>query len=698
MFFFRLHVISLFKWHCVLFRSFDVQPVKENPMRIRLFLLVALILGSNALVAENASDAVQDLNSQQNAKTLYVSKLGSNSDGLTWATAFDTIQGALDAIPDNQGGHRVIVRPDTYMEANLSVPFPGAPGAYNQLIGDKDGSLGSGTTGWVVLDSGDPEKGFKSYDWWSTIRATQQGWSSEHTAPTFSAITWDRWKLQHLYATGGDAGLFWDCTNRVEPFTVVVEDCVSIGRAFGGGVASCLSRTEEPIVFRRCLLWALDWWGDTSAAYVRVENESMPDRPDVYFEDCTLASPQCALKGGNYGFHTYTRAKAVRSNLVVLNFSQPVGTPSDGIIVSMQNGKYFQVDLEDALLMGYKVFGVKVDTDSVGDFAFTTKGDVKAYVQFTQAVPEGMYRLDHWPVEAFSAMAPPVPVVGRSDLLTRRGAVGRDLCEVSHVHWQGKLCRMECIRPGQGGERSDYYLLLRDAETNEELARFAEGYGLACAFVHEDTFYAFSSRFEDNNWNDVTCFSSRDLRTWETAVVVQQENEHLFNSSVCAGPDGFVLAYESNDPAYPAFTTKFAVSKDLATWTKHPEATFGTNRYTACPAIYYANGYYYVLYLEHRTPRWFFETYITRSPDLKTWELSAANPVISPKGLDEGINTSDPDVIEHQGKTRLYYAAGDQRTWMNIKWAEFEGTLAEFLEHWYATPGIPDYGTVSAGK
>ena len=478
-----------------------------------------------------ATNVAAEIPAGQEGVALHVSKLGDNSDGLSWATAFKTIQAALDAVPDDKGGHRVLVRPDTYMEANLSVPHPGAADAYNHLIGDKDGSLGSGTSGWAVIDSGDPKKGFKSYDWWSTIRATQEGWSKEHTAPTFSAISWDRWHLKDLYVSGGDAGLFWDCTNRIEPFTVIVEDCVSIGRAFGGGVASCLSRTEEPITFRRCLLWALDWWGDTAAAYVRVENESMPDRPDVLFEDCTLASPQCALKGGNYGFHTYSRIKTKNSKLVTLNFSQPVGTPSDGAIVSIQNGKYIHFDLEDTTIMGYKVFGVKVDTDSVDAIQFTTSGDVKAYVQFTQSVPEGMFRINHWPADVFASIAPPV-VTRTLPALKRNDWKIKDLCEVSHVFWKDRLCRMECIRPGQGGERKDYYLLLLDAETGEELARFAEGYGLACALVHEDMFYAFASRFEDGNWNDVTMFRSADLKEWTSSLVIQQEQEHLFNSSV----------------------------------------------------------------------------------------------------------------------------------------------------------------------
>lgn len=68
---------------------------------------------------------------------LYVSKLGDNSDGLSWKTAFHTIQAALLAVPDDMGGHRVVVRPDTYAEANLYPPFKGAGEAYNELVGGK---------------------------------------------------------------------------------------------------------------------------------------------------------------------------------------------------------------------------------------------------------------------------------------------------------------------------------------------------------------------------------------------------------------------------------------------------------------------------------------------------------------------------------------------------------------------------------
>ncbi len=629
--------------------------------------------------------------------TLYVSKLGDGSDGLSWATAFTSIQTALDAVPDAKGGHTIVIRPDTYMEAMLSPTHPGAAGSYNVLVGDVDGALGSGTAGDVVIDSSDPKKGFKSYDWWSTIRATTKGWSKEHVDPTFSSIIWDRWVIRNCYATGSDAGWFWDCTDRVEPFTVVVEDCVGIGRAFGGGVASCLSREKEPITFRRCTLWSLDWWGDTAGAYVRVENKKPRDITDVVFEDCTMVSPQCALKGGNYGFHTYMRIQLDRCRLITLNFSQPQGTPTDGIIQSVQNGKYLHVDMKDTTLMGYKVFGVKVDKDSVKDLSYTTKGAVQAHVQFKQEVPKGIHPLTHWPVEVFRHCAPPAPKQ-RDNGLHDDSFIKEDMCEATPVLWKGRLCLMSCVRPGSGGKRSDYYLRLSDAESGEELARFAEGYGLACALVHEDTFYAFASRYEDKNWNDVTMFKSTDLKHWESHVVVKQKKEHLFNSSVCPTPDGFVMAYESNDRNYPAFTTKFAISKDLETWTTLPDALFGANRYTACPCIRYCNGYYYVLYLERRPPLHFFQTYITRSKDLRTWELSSANPVLTSTQLDDGINTSDVDLIEYDGKTLLYYTAGDQLTWMNLKRRTFDGSLQSFLESWYVQPGIRDRGDASLKK
>ncbi|MBN1509651.1 MAG: hypothetical protein JW955_22580 [Sedimentisphaerales bacterium] len=143
----------------------------SSTLDAKAVVLLILLAGSLPIcVAQEGSSAVA--RDAGRGATLYVSKQGDNSNGRSWRAAFHTIQKALDSVPDDRGGHRIIIRPDTYVEANLAPAYKGAPGAYNSLVGDFDGSLGSGATGWTVIDSGDPAKGFKSWDWWGPIRAS----------------------------------------------------------------------------------------------------------------------------------------------------------------------------------------------------------------------------------------------------------------------------------------------------------------------------------------------------------------------------------------------------------------------------------------------------------------------------------------------------------------------------------------------
>jgi hypothetical protein len=552
------------------------------------------------------------------------------------------------------------------------------------LVGDWDGSLGSGTHGWVVIDSSDPEKGFKSYDWWGPIRAYKQGWSPQHRQETFSAIDWDRWAIRRCYVTGGDAGLFFDLVDKAQPFSVLVEDCFSAGRAFGGGTANVLSRPGEPSVFRRCQLWCLDWWGDAAGAYVRAEHPELPDDPDVLFEDCTLAGPDNALQAGNPGYSGYARVKLKDCRLVSLNFSQPQGQPGTGVIFSTIEGKLLHVDLEDCTLMGYKVFGA-----GKGQITYSIKGDVKAYVQFQQEVPARMQRLGHWPVEVFQTLLPPPePNPIQTRLRVDQPNLG-ETCEAAPFLWHERLALMKCHRPASGGRKEEYFLTLEDVDADRPLSRFADGYGLASALVHGNSLYVFASRYTPEGWSDVTLFHSADLSSWTRKQVITEEHEHLFNSSVCEGDGRFVMAYESDDPTYTPFSIKFATSTDLENWTCQTDAVFGRNRYTACPCLRYVDGFYYMLYLEHRSPRWVFETYLARSKDLKRWELSASNPVLTP-GHDDGTNASDPDLIEFAGQTYLYYSVGDQRTWSKLKRAIYAGSLGQFFAGYFVTPPIPD--------
>lgn len=380
-----------------------------RPKALFTILILLLLPGISAFSATTTDPSAPGYTGRKGT-VIYVSKSGNNSNGSSWSNAFHSIQAALSAIPDDRGGHSIIIRPDTYTEANLYPAYKGAAGSYNLLTGDFDGSLGSGATGRIIIDASDPQKGFKSYDWWGTIRSTTKGWRPEYTDQTFSGLGWDRWILRNLYTSGGDAGFFWDLTDKSgEGFTLILEDCVGIGRAFGGGICYPVVRPDEPSVFRRSYFLALDWVGDAAAILVGGWETDMPAQPHLILEDCTLVHPDNAL-AMSYASNC-ARVRAVRCRLIVLNFTQPeMGGKSTGIICTQGHrpaGK-LHVDLEDCTLAGYSVFTSGEDGKAV---SYTTKGKVQAYVQFTQQIPDGFERIYGWPDQLFDFIAIPKPGV-----------------------------------------------------------------------------------------------------------------------------------------------------------------------------------------------------------------------------------------------------------------------------------------------
>jgi hypothetical protein len=380
-----------------------------RPKALFTILILLLLPGISAFSATTTDPSAPGYTGRKGT-VIYVSKSGNNSNGSSWSNAYHSIQAALSAIPDDRGGHSIIIRPDTYTEANLYPAYKGAAGSYNLLTGDFDGSLGSGATGRIIIDASDPQKGFKSYDWWGTIRSTTKGWRPEYTDQTFSGLGWDRWILRNLYTSGGDAGFFWDLTDKSgEGFTLILEDCVGIGRAFGGGICYPVVRPDEPSVFRRSYFLALDWVGDAAAILVGGWETDMPAQPHLILEDCTLVHPDNAL-AMSYASNC-ARVRAVRCRMIVLNFTQPeMGGKSTGIICTQGHrpaGK-LHVDLEDCTLAGYSVFTSGEDGKAV---SYTTKGKVQAYVQFTQQIPDGFERICGWPDQLFDFIAIPKPGV-----------------------------------------------------------------------------------------------------------------------------------------------------------------------------------------------------------------------------------------------------------------------------------------------
>ena len=373
------------------------------------FAIAAVLLcWSVPVQADNPSDPASKAYTGRKGTTFYVSKLGDDSDGLSWKSAFHSIQKALTAVPDREGGHRIIVRPDTYRENNLYTSNRGAKGSYNALIGDFDGSYGSGATGWVVVDSSDPEgKGLKSFDWFGCFRAYVHKYSKAHDEETFSPTEWDRWTLHDLYTTGAEGGTCWDQVEAGgEPFTVIVDHCVGIGRAFGGGVFYPSAREGEPSLFKDSYFLCLDWWGDAGALAVGGKCDSMPDSPQLIVDNCTMVGPDNALQVVYPSKFFKMTMKNCR--FIVLNFSQPHGRPSTGIISLSESagvkGSRLHIDFENCKMMGYKVFGEK---DEPKGITYTVKGKVEAYVQYQQGMPKGFTRLSEWPVDLFQHVSPP---------------------------------------------------------------------------------------------------------------------------------------------------------------------------------------------------------------------------------------------------------------------------------------------------
>jgi len=262
---------------------------------------------------------------------------------------------------------------------------------------------------------------------------------------------------------------------------------------------------------------------------------------------------------------------------------------------------------------------------------------------------------------------------------------GTDVMESTPLVYKGRPLMFHSRRPTVATPgRGETYLLLEDVETGKELTRLGHRHSLGSAFVAGDQINVFAANLTDDWFHDIYRFTTTDLNTWKRELAIPREgNEHLLNSSVCIDPDGYLMAYESDVPV--KFCFKFARSKDLATWKKIDGLVFAGagNEYSACPVIRYFKPYYYVIYLHARIPGHNgYISFMARSKDLATWQLSPKNPILE-AGKGEGCNNSDVDLIEIDGKTYVYYATGDQSTWTELKRAVYPGPMVEFFESYF---------------
>jgi hypothetical protein len=293
---------------------------------------------------------------------------------------------------------------------------------------------------------------------------------------------------------------------------------------------------------------------------------------------------------------------------------------------------------------------------------------------------------------------------GPKPTIHKLGTIDVDMVETTPIVFQDRLFRFEYVRKDyRANKTGDSYFRFIDVETGKTTVAFAKGYDLGCAYAEGKSMWAFGV----DNWDgeNIAMFRSTDLEHWEQRSALKLPGWGLFNTSVCKAENRYVMAIEVGRPPEVvgvSFTLRFAESRNLLDWKLLPAACVYTKeRYSACPALRFLDGWFYMLYLEAR-PGPNYETYIVRSKDLIRWEPSPFNPVLKASPADKRIanprltaeerakiaaavdlNNSDMDLCEFRGKTIINYSWGNQQGTEFLGDAAYDGTLASFLKGFF---------------
>ena len=213
---------------------------------------------------------------------------------------------------------------------------------------------------------------------------------------------------------------------------------------------------------------------------------------------------------------------------------------------------------------------------------------------------------------------------------------------------------------------------------------------MGCVLSDNGHIYAFGSSDISASGNKIIQ-QEIDPATWtfrgaETVVVQASGAVKFYNSSVTKGPDKYIMAYETNE-ATP-FSLRFVQSTDLVHWNSIG-ALCNANFYSACPCVKYgADGWYMLAYMWNNNG--VYETAIARTNDfvnINTFQgvpgvYTAYQQLLSPDA-QEGINNSDVDWTEWNGKIFFVYLVGDQSTWGRQSEAWFNGTMIDLYHNFW---------------
>jgi len=299
--------------------------------------------------------------------------------------------------------------------------------------------------------------------------------------------------------------------------------------------------------------------------------------------------------------------------------------------------------------------------------------------------------------------------------LEKKGTLAIGIVESTPVVWKGQLLRLESFgnlhKLGEYPPEKAHCAHFVDMETGRTTPRFAFENVYCSCYTENGKMYVYGTDESDPNAEGkaIHVFTSDDLINWEktTALPFPLEGMRAFNTSVCKGPDCYIMAIEiggTHPLVGEPFTIVFAQSRDLIHWEMLPmeDCAYDRDRYTACPVIRYHDGFYYMIYLEG-APAYRWIPYIVRTADFREFELGLTNPIMFPSHEDKKVirperysqeqlaylanginsNNSDIDMCEHNGKTVIVYCWGNQLSAQNLALAEYDGPEEEFLKSFF---------------
>lgn len=229
-------------------------------------------------------------------------------------------------------------------------------------------------------------------------------------------------------------------------------------------------------------------------------------------------------------------------------------------------------------------------------------------------------------------------------------------------------------------------LTIMDFDTNKPVSHFGKDLGLASAAVIDGKLYVVGTKSWTQDNNSMYLLQSTDLIHFTDPVLIKSagDKKRIFNTSITQNTDTkeVIIVFETTEPGNVAFSERFIKSSDMVHWEETGEI-FGKDTYNACPTLRYIDETYYMwnLVTKKEGNADIYYTQIERSKDLINWEISPI-PFLYPK-TDEGINNSDVDLAEFHGKTYVFYANSDQKTYSRLTYGTFNGKLEDLSEGFF---------------